>query len=103
MQLVVQDALERISSVSSTISSFTPSTTVFAPSPLAGAEITTFFAPASMCARASAGLVKKPVDSITISTPRSFHGNFAGSFSTYTGISREFMMIEFSPAETFLS
>ena len=41
-------------------------------SPLAGAEIRTFFAPPpSMCARALAASVKRPVDSMTTSTPRS--------------------------------
>ena len=103
IQLVVQEALEIISSPASTTSSFTPSTTVLAPSPLAGAEITTFFAPALMCARASSGLVKNPVLSITTSTPKSIHGNFAGSFSANTGISRELITSEFSFADTFLS
>ncbi len=59
-------------------SSLTPITTVMS-SPVAGAEITTFFAPASRCLAAASRLVKIPVDSITTSTPRSFHGNVAGS------------------------
>ena len=37
----------------------------------AGAEIRTFLAPASMCFLAAAALVKKPVDSMTMSTPSS--------------------------------
>ena len=46
---------------------------------LAGAVITTFFAPAVRCLAASSRLVKSPVDSNTTSTPRSFHGSCAGS------------------------
>src|SRR5579875_3443158 len=60
-------------------------------SPLAGAEMITFFAPASMCARASSALVNRPVDSTTTSTPRSRHGSFAGSRSAR-------ILICFSPA-----
>ena len=37
-----------------------------------------------MCARAFAASVKRPVDSITTSTPRSFHGSFPGSRSAKT-------------------
>lgn len=48
-QLVVQDALERIVSVPSMMSSFTPSTTVLMPGSFAGAESNTFFAPAVKC------------------------------------------------------
>src|SRR3954451_5731353 len=48
---------------------------------VAGAEITTFFAPASRCLAASSRLVKKPVDSSTTSAPRSLHGSAAGSRS----------------------
>src|SRR5579875_3933369 len=50
-------------------------------SPLAGAEMITFFAPASRCARAVGPAVNRPVDSITTSTPRSRHGSRAGSRS----------------------
>lgn len=58
---------------------------VLAPSPLAGAEITTLFAPAlSICALASSGLTNNPVDSMTTSTASSFHGNSAGSFIAQT-------------------
>ena len=38
---------------------------------VAGAEMITFFAPAARCLAASSRLVKKPVDSITTSQPRS--------------------------------
>ena len=53
-------------------------------SSLAGAEMMTFFAPASRWLRASGPLVKRPVDSITMSTPRSFQGSLAGSRSAST-------------------
>ena len=48
---------------------------------LAGAEMMTFFAPPSMCALALSASVKKPVDSMTTSAPRSFQGSAAGSRS----------------------
>src|SRR5687767_114375 len=48
---------------------------------VAGAEMTTFFAPASRCFCAPSRLVKKPVDSRTTSTPRSPHGIAPGSRS----------------------
>src|SRR6266545_591732 len=80
-QLVVQDALEMIEcAAGSYASSFTPSTRVMS-SFLAGAEMITFLAPPSMCLRASSALVKNPVDSSTMSTPRSFQGSLAGSRS----------------------
>ena len=47
-QLVVQDAAETIVSSGFNVSSFTPNTIVGRSLP-AGAEITTFFAPASIC------------------------------------------------------
>src|ERR1700758_4146457 len=50
-------------------------------SSLAGAEMITFFAPPSICARAAGPVVNRPVDSITTSTPRSPHGSLAGSRS----------------------
>ena len=53
-------------------------------SSVAGAEMMTFFAPPAMCFLASAALVKKPVDSITISALSSPHGKLAGSFSAKT-------------------
>ncbi len=45
---------------------------------VAGAEMITFFAPASRCFFASSRLVKRPVDSITTSTPMSPQGRSAG-------------------------
>ena len=59
---------------------FTPITIVTS-SLEAGAEMMTFLAPPSRCALALVASVKKPVDSTTTSTPRSFHGSSAGSFS----------------------
>ena len=67
-------------------------------SPFAGALMITFLAPASRWARAFSASVKMPVDSRTMSTPRSPHGSAAGSFSARTLISRPSMMIERSPA-----
>ena len=48
---------------------------------LAGAEMITFLAPPSRWALALVASVKKPVDSMTTSTPRSPHGSCAGSLS----------------------
>src|ERR1700746_3219621 len=80
-QFVVQEALEMIVWASgSYLSSLTPITIGISWS-LAGAEMMTFFAPASMCARAAGPVVNRPVDSITTSTPRSPHGSLAGSRS----------------------
>src|ERR1700689_578610 len=80
-QLVVHEALEMIAwAAGSYASSLTPITIVMSSS-LAGAEMMTFFAPASMCARAAGPVVNRPVDSITTSTPRSPHGSLAGSRS----------------------
>jgi hypothetical protein len=66
----------------------------------AGALMMTFWAPAAMWALALSASVKMPVLSSTMSTPRSPHGRFAGSFSARILISRPSMMIEESPAAT---
>ena len=76
-QFVVQDALDTMLSSAVRISSLTPNTMVFK-SPLAGAEITTFLAPASMCFAAPSFDAKTPVDSTTISMPCCPHGRSAG-------------------------
>src|SRR3954470_21080282 len=61
--------------------------TIVMSSSVAGAEMMTFLAPpASTCLRASAALVKNPVDSTTTSTPRSDQGRSAGSRSDSTFI-----------------
>jgi hypothetical protein len=56
--------------------------------------------PASMWAFAFVASVKMPVLSRTMSTPRSPHGQRAGSFSARILISRPSMMIDWSPART---
>jgi len=52
--------------------------------PVAGAVMITRFAPAATCLAASSRLVNLPVPSKTTSTPRSFHGSWAGSFCEST-------------------
>ena len=51
---------------------------------VAGAVITTLRAPAARCLAASSRLVNLPVDSNTMSTPRSFHGSEPGSLVAST-------------------
>ena len=83
-QFVVQLALLMIWCWSgSYLPSLTPSTIVMS-SPFAGALMMTFLAPASMWARALSASVNRPVDSITMSTPRSPHGSWAGSLTWST-------------------
>ncbi len=83
-QFVVQEAFEMMWCSSLLYwSSFTPMTMVMS-SFLAGAEMTTFLAPASRCALALVPSVKKPVDSTTTSTPSSPQGRLAGSRSEST-------------------
>ncbi len=72
-------------------------------SPLAGAEMMTFFAPASMCLCAPAWSVKCPVDSMTTSTPRSAHGSAAGSRSASHVIFAPPATMLPSPADTSTS
>ena len=80
-QFVVHEALDTMwCAAGSYASSLTPITIVMSSS-LAGAEMMTFFAPASRCALAVGPVVNRPVDSITTSTPRSLHGSLAGSRS----------------------
>ena len=85
-QLVVHEAPEITVSVPSKISLLVLNTTVFK-SPVAGAEITTFLAPASKCNPAFSCEVKKPVHSSTTSTPNSYHGKSAGFLSVVALIS----------------
>ena len=83
----MHDAFETMSCrLGSYVSKLTPSTTVTSGS-FAGAETITFFAPASRCLAASARARKRPVDSITTSTPSSSHGSRAGSLSIGVTIS----------------
>ena len=69
-----------------TSSKLTPSTTVVS-GLVAGAEMSTFLAPASRCLAAFSRSVNSPVDSITTSAPSSDHGRSAGSRSARTRIS----------------
>src|SRR3954466_16298161 len=79
-QFVVHEALETIVCLDeSYLQLFTPMTMVMS-SPLAGAEMRTFFWLESICLRAADASVKRPVDSRTMSTPRSFQGRAPGSF-----------------------
>ena len=99
-QLVVHEALEIILSVAgSYLSSFTPMTIVMS-SPLAGAEMITFLAPAVMCFPADCASVKIPVDSTTISAPIFPHGRSAGSRSAKIGIRTPLTTIAPSSATT---
>ena len=99
-QFVVQEALEMMLCLAgSYISSLTPSTIVRS-SPFAGAEMMTFFAPPCRCAAALAASVKRPVDSITISTPRSAQGICAGSRCENTLIVWPFTISESGVAST---
>ena len=72
---MVQDAFEMMWWLSGSYwSLLTPMTTVTS-SPLAGAEMITFLAPAVRCAEALAASVKMPVDSTTMSAPSSPQGS----------------------------
>ena len=71
-------------------------------SSLAGAEIITFLAPASMCFCASAAFVNMPVDSTTTSTPIFAQGIFAGSRSALTNMFFPSTVIDESSKETGL-
>src|SRR5690606_8815162 len=84
-QFVVQDAFEMTRSDALRLWWLTPYTIVGRSLP-AGAEISTRPAPASRCADAFSFEAKKPVHSNTTSTPRLFHGSFAGSRSCTTRI-----------------
>ena len=84
-QLVVQDAAEMMVSSGVRVFSLTLYTMVGRSLP-AGAEMTTFLAPASMWAWDLALAAKKPVHSSTTSTPISPQGSWAGSFSARISI-----------------
>lgn len=64
------------------VSLFTPITNIGAS--LDGADIITFFAPASKCAFAFSVVVNTPEHSNIYSAPTSPHGMFLGSISLYT-------------------
>src|SRR5262249_53706317 len=83
-QLVVQEAFDTtLWAAASKVSSLTPITNV-ASAPELGADTITNGAPASRWAAAASRLVKKPVDSMTTSTPRSAQGSALGSRSAST-------------------
>ncbi len=76
---MVQLALEMIACLdASYFSWFTPTTTVMS-SPFAGALMITFLAPAVMWPLAFSASVKRPVDSMTRSTPSAFQGEGGGA------------------------
>ena len=77
--------------------------TIVMSSPLAGALMMTFWAPASMWAAAFSRSVNRPVDSITISAPTSFHGSCAGSRSANTRSSSPSTVRPFSETVTSAS
>ena len=100
MQLVVQEALERMLWLAGSYFSWlTPRTTITS-SPRAGAEMMTFLAPPVRCPAALAASVKMPVDSTTMSTPKSPQGMPAGSRSASTCTSLPSMTRAFSSAAT---
>ena len=71
---VVQLAFDITVSVPSKTCSFTPKTTVLIRSSSGGAESITFLAPAVRCFERPSLSLNAPVESITKSTPKSFHG-----------------------------
>src|SRR5659263_222304 len=83
-QFVVHDAFDTTVISDVYFSWLTPITNIGA-SP-DGALITTFFAPAFICADAFSIVVNTPVDSTTYSAPHSVQPISAGSFAAYTEI-----------------
>ncbi len=81
-QLVVHDAFDTMVSDGLTSIWFTPITNIGAV--LDGAEITTFLAPAVICASAVFKSVKIPVQSSTIVAPTSSHFKCSGLRSALT-------------------
>src|SRR5574344_147023 len=84
-QLVVQDALETNLVPFTYASKLTPQTNIGVAS-LEGADITTYFAPASICACAFSSVKKSPVDSTTYSAWIASHLRSAGLRSAVTRI-----------------
>merc|ERR1719478_2107021 len=77
--LVVHDAHDTTAMDDSYSSSLTPTTMVGVSASLAGAEMTTFLAPPSMCFMQPSVVRNAPVDSQTYSTPADDHGISVGS------------------------
>merc|ERR1719163_395022 len=94
--LVVHEAHETTFMVAESYSSvLTPTTMVGVSASLPGAEMMTFFAPASvMCGMHFSVVVKAPVDSQTYSTPAAFHGISPGSRVPERPTLRPLMMSE---------
>src|SRR6266851_3074136 len=77
-QLVVQEALEMMLCLAGSYFSWlTPMTTVMS-SPLAGALMMIFLAPAAIWPLAFSASVNRPVDSMTYSTPSCFQASACG-------------------------
>merc|ERR1719409_1838660 len=85
-QLVVHEALETMFAEASYSSALTPTTYVGMSLPLAGAVMTTFFAPAWMCLPAPGPSRKTPVPSMTMSMPIASQGRLRGSRSETTAM-----------------
>ncbi len=97
-QFVVHDALEMmLCFAGSYLSSFTPITMVMS-SPVAGAEMMTFFTVPRRCSLACSALVNLPVDSMTTCTPSELQSSLAGSFSAKTRIFLPSTLMESSVA-----
>ena len=102
-QLVVQEALERMLCLAgSYIPSFTPNTMVTS-SPLAGAEMMTFFTVPFRCFLASSAFVNNPVDSTTTWAPREVQSSSAGSFILKTLMVLLLTRMQSSPKPTWAS
>src|SRR5687767_11521394 len=87
-QFVVQEAFDTITCFLGSYFSWLTPITIVMSSPLAGAEMMTFLAPAEMWALALSASVNSPVDSMAYSTPWSFQGSWAGSLTARTLILR---------------
>ena len=100
-QFVVHDAFEMMwCDLGSYLSKLTPRTTEKSGF-LAGAVMMTFLAPAARCFAALSRSVKRPVDSKTTSTPRSFHGRAPGSRLDSTLIESPLTEMESAVASIF--
>ena len=85
-QFVVHEAFETMSCFRGSYASWLTPQQIVKSASLDGAEMMTFFAPASRCLAALARSVKSPLHSSTSSTPSDFHGSLPGSRSASTRI-----------------
>merc|ERR1719253_1694799 len=98
---VVQEAFDTTAILAGSYSSvLTPTTIVGVSASLAGAEMTTFFAPPSMCFMQPSVVVNAPVDSHTYSTPASFQGISVGSRVAESDTGRPLMISPSSESST---